>query len=109
MVEKGHLESFFLIRTVSSLLKKALLAFSPKLFLGKSLGDKVLAGRLRWLLETMMRKQGIDIQELDVSLDYWEAKAEIEAKYRTKLVLKLDKIEEKMLKEPSGKYCPTRS
>lgn len=39
-----------------------------------------------------------------MSLDYWEAKAEIEVKYRTKLVLKLDKIEEKMLKEPIGKY-----
>ncbi len=38
------------------------------------------------------------------------AKAEIEAKYRTKLVLKLDKIDkEKMLKEPIGKCRPMSS
>ena len=43
----------------------------------------------------MMRKQGIDVQELDSSLDYWEAKAEIEAKFRTVLVLDLGKLEDK--------------
>ena len=40
-------------------------------------------------------RKGTDVQELDSSLDYWEAKAEIEAKYRTKLVLKLGKLEER--------------
>jgi hypothetical protein len=65
-----------------------------------------LAGRFRWLLETMMRLQRIDVQELDRSLDYWEAKSEIEAKYRTKLVLKLGKLEEKMLEDPPRKYMP---
>jgi uncharacterized coiled-coil protein SlyX len=68
------------------------------------LEKKALAGRFRWLLETMMRLQEIDIHELDRSLTYWEAKAEIETKYRTKLVLKMDKLEEKMLEEPSRKY-----
>ena len=53
---------------------------------------KALAGRFRWLLETMMRKQGIDVQELDTTLNYWETKAEVEAKYRTKLVLNMDKL-----------------
>jgi len=67
------------------------------------LEKKALAGRFRWLLETMMCRQGIDVQELDSSLDYWEAKAEIEAKYRTKLVLKIDKLEEKMLEDPPRK------
>ena len=52
----------------------------------------------------MMRKQEIDVQELDRSLTYWEAKSEIESKYRTKLVLKMDKLEEKMLEEPPRKY-----
>ena len=52
-----------------------------------------LSGRFRWLLESMMRKQGIDIQELDYELDYWENKAAIEAKYGTVLVLKLCKLE----------------
>ena len=52
----------------------------------------------------MMRKQGIDVQELDTSLDYWEAKAEVEAKYRTKLVLKMNKLEDKMLEDPPRKY-----
>jgi len=52
----------------------------------------------------MMRLQGIDIQELDSSLDYWEAKAEIEAKYTTKLVLKLNRLKEKMLEDPPRKY-----
>ena len=65
---------------------------------------KALAGRFRWLLETMMRNQEIDVQELDTTLDYWEAKSEIEAKYRTKLVLKMDKLEEKMLEDPPRKY-----
>jgi hypothetical protein len=36
----------------------------------------------------MMQKQGIDFQELDYTLDYWENKVAIEAKYRTMLVLK---------------------
>lgn len=53
---------------------------------------RVVAGRFRLLLESMMRKQGIDIQELDYELDYWENKAEIEAKYRTVLVMKLNKL-----------------
>ena len=48
------------------------------------------------MLETMMRKRGIDVQELDTTLEYWEAKAEIEAKYRIKLVLKMDALEEKL-------------
>ncbi len=39
-----------------------------------------LAGSFRWLLTEMMRLQEIDVQELDSSLVYWEAKAEIEAK-----------------------------
>lgn len=55
--------------------------------------------RFRWLLETMMKQQGIDIQELDTSLTYWEAKAEIESKFRTKLVLKLDKLDEHIEEE----------
>lgn len=53
---------------------------------------RVVAGRFRLLLESMMRKQGIDVQELDYELDYWENKAEIEAKYRTVLVMKLNKL-----------------
>jgi len=52
----------------------------------------------------MMRLQEIDVQELDRSLNYWEAKAEIEAKYRTRLVLKLDKLVEKILEEPPRRY-----
>jgi len=40
-----------------------------------------------------MWKQGIDVQELDYALDYWENKAAIEAKYGTILVLKLNKLE----------------
>lgn len=52
----------------------------------------MVAGRFRLLLESMMRKQGIDVQELDYELDYWENKAEIEAKYRTVLVMKLNKL-----------------
>ncbi len=67
---------------------------------------KALAGRFRWLLETMMRLQEIDVQELNTTLDYWEAKAEIEVKYRTKLVLNMDKLEEMMLEEPPRKYLP---
>ena len=67
---------------------------------------KRLVGRFIWLLKTMMRLQGIDVQELDVSLDYWEAKAEIEARFMTVLVLNLDKLEEKMLMEPSRKHMP---
>ena len=54
---------------------------------------KALAGRFRWLLETMCEHQGIDVQEIDYELDFWENKAAIEAKYRTVLVLKLNKLE----------------
>ncbi len=67
---------------------------------------KALTGRFRWLLGEMMRRQGIDVQELDTTLEYWEAKAEVEAKYRTKLVLKLYRLEEKMLEEPPRRYMP---
>lgn len=52
--------------------------------------------------------KGIE-RELDTTLDYWWAKAEIEAKYRTKLVLKLGKLEEKMLEESPRKYMPGKS
>ena len=62
--------------------------FSITLFLGILLDKKALKGRFRWLIESMLRKQGIDVQELDYALDYWENKAAIEAKYRTVLVLK---------------------
>jgi hypothetical protein len=61
--------------------------------MGMSLRKKALSGRFRWLLETMLRKQGIDVQALDDALDYWENKAAIEAKYRTMLVLALSKLE----------------
>lgn len=54
---------------------------------------KALSGRFRWLLETMLRNQAIDVQELDDALDYWENKAAIEGKYRTVLVLKVNKLE----------------
>jgi hypothetical protein len=53
----------------------------------------VLAGRFLWLLEAMCRQQGIDVQEIDSMLDFWENKAAIEAKYRTMLVLALSKLE----------------
>ena len=53
---------------------------------------KALMGRFRWLLKSMMRKQGIDVQELDYELDYWENKSAIEAKYGTALALKLDRL-----------------
>ena len=54
---------------------------------------KALTGRYRWLLEFMVRKQGIDVQELDYELDYWENKAAIEARYGTVLVLKMNVLE----------------
>lgn len=66
------------------------------------MGRKGLAGRFRWLLEAMMRLQGIDVEELDEDLDYWENKAEIESRFMTALVLKPDKLEEKVLR-PRGK------
>lgn len=65
---------------------------STKHSLDKPLEKKGLAGRFSWLLETIMRRQGIDVQELDRSLTYWETKAEIEAKYRNKLVFKMEKL-----------------
>jgi hypothetical protein len=71
---------------------KALLTFSTHLNLGINVYKKALSGRFRWLLESMMRKQEIDIQELDYTLNYWENKAAIEAKYRTMLVLKANKL-----------------
>lgn len=40
-----------------------------------------------------MRKQGIDIHELDYELDFWENKARIEEKYGIKLVLNLNTLE----------------
>ena len=42
----------------------------------------------------MCRKQGIDVQEIDHGLDFWENKAEIEEKTRKNLVLKLSRLEE---------------
>lgn len=54
--------------------------------------SRVLPGRFRWLLEEMCEKQGIDIQEIDPALDFWENKAAIEAKYNTVLVLSLDRL-----------------
>lgn len=52
----------------------------------------------------MMRLQEIDVQELDKTLGYWEAKSEIEVKYRTRLVLKMEKLKEKMREELPRKY-----
>jgi hypothetical protein len=39
--------------------------------------SKGLECRYRWLLETLMWLQGIDVEELDPELDYWENNAEI--------------------------------
>jgi len=60
---------------------------------------KVLAGRFRWLLAEMMRKQGIDVQEIDSEISFWENKAEIERKYCTVLVLKMENYEEAWLRQ----------
>jgi hypothetical protein len=65
-----------------------------------------LAGRFRWLLEAMMRLQGIDVEELDEGLGYGENKAEIESRFMTGLVPKLDKLEEELLQSPRGKSVP---
>jgi len=40
-----------------------------------------MQGRFRWLIDKMCRKAGIDTQEVDHSLTYWEAKNEIEKKF----------------------------
>ena len=86
-----HLSLILLIRT-TDIHQKALLTFSTLSVIRMSVNKKALAGRFRWLLETMMRKQGIDLQELDYELDYWENKAAIESKFMTVLVLKLKKL-----------------
>ena len=54
----------------------------------------MLAGRFVWLLGEMCRKQGIDVQEIDENLDFWENKSKIEEKARGSLVLKLSRLDE---------------
>ena len=40
-----------------------------------------MEGRFKWLLDAMVRRAEIDVQEIDSSLEYWEAKDEIERKF----------------------------
>ena len=49
--------------------------------------DGRLRGRFLWLLETMCRKCGVDIQMIDSTLDYYENKANIEAQVHKRLYL----------------------
>jgi len=49
-----------------------------------------LAGRFVWLLETMCRRQEIDIQLIDYELTYWENKANIEGQVHKRLILGKD-------------------
>ena len=58
-----------------------------------------LAGRFKWLLETMCRRQGIDVQLIDDELTYSENKRNIEEQARTRLVLKVEKLEERKEEE----------
>ena len=53
-----------------------------------------------------MRLQRINVKELDRSLTCWKAESEIEAKYRTKLVLNLDRLEERMMENPPRERLP---
>ena len=45
-------------------------------------------GRFRWLIDAMCRRARIDVQEVDHSLTYWEAKNLIEKRFPVKLRLK---------------------
>ena len=45
-------------------------------------------GRFRWLLDKQVRLAGIDVQEVDHSLTYWEAKNLIKKRFPVKLRLK---------------------
>jgi hypothetical protein len=45
------------------------------------LEKKALAGRFRWLLSGLCQNAGIDVEEIDESLEYWEAKREIQKKF----------------------------
>lgn len=45
-------------------------------------------GRFKWLLDSMVRRAGIDVQEVDHSLEYFEAKHEIERRFHVELKLK---------------------
>jgi len=65
-------------------MKKALLTFSTEHFLGKSFGKRVLVGRFRWLLSELCKNAGIDVGEIDESLEYWEAKREIQKQFLVK-------------------------
>ena len=40
-----------------------------------------MEGRFKWLLRKMAREAGLDPEEVDSSLEYWEAKHEIKKKF----------------------------
>jgi len=46
-----------------------------------------LRGRFMWLLETMCRKCGVDVQMIDNTLDYYENKRNIETQAHKRLHL----------------------
>ena len=47
-----------------------------------------MEGRFKWLLGEMVRKAELDTDEIDSSLEYWEAKEEIEKRFHVELRLK---------------------
>jgi len=56
--------------------------------------DGKLRGRFLWLLETMCRKCGVDVQMIDLTLDYYENKHNIEVQVHRHLFLKPHKKRE---------------
>ena len=50
--------------------------------------ERRLEGRFKWLLGELCRRAEIDVQEIDSSLEYWEAKEEIEKRFHVELRLK---------------------
>ena len=47
-----------------------------------------MEGRFKWLLRCMAERAELDPEEVDGSLEYWEAKEEIEKRTRKELRLK---------------------
>ncbi|MDQ1279367.1 MAG: hypothetical protein QG670_629 [Thermoproteota archaeon] len=47
-----------------------------------------MEGRFKWLLKSMCVEIGVDPDEIDTDLSYWEAKDEIEKQFHAKLRLR---------------------
>jgi len=54
-----------------------------------------LRGRFMWLLETMCRRCGVDVQMIDATLDYYENKRNIESQAHKRLCLNPHKTHKK--------------